>query len=92
MFDVMHCEIFFAINVKKTILSKKDTKKMQQVLEDLGVYDFLWLKLYHTKVGETIMPTTPCKVMHIEKQLVISDTMANLKLPIGCALGLKNTL
>jgi len=57
MFDVMHCEKKLAINVLKTILGEKDTKKVQHDLQALGINQFLWLKLHPTKFGEIIMPT-----------------------------------
>jgi hypothetical protein len=58
MFDVMHCEKNLAINVLKTILAEKDTKKVQHDLQALGINQPLWLKLHPAKFGEIIMHAT----------------------------------
>jgi hypothetical protein len=58
MFDTMHCEKKLAINVLKTILGKKYTKKVEHDLQALGISQSLWLKLHPTKSSEIIILTT----------------------------------
>jgi hypothetical protein len=51
----MHCEKKLAINVLKTIVGEKDTKKVQHDHQALGIGQSLWLKLHPTKSSEIIM-------------------------------------
>jgi hypothetical protein len=52
----MHCEKNLAINVLKTILGEKDTKKVRHDLQALGISQSLRLKLHPTKSSEIITP------------------------------------
>ncbi len=44
MFDIMHYEQNLVVNILKTILGEKDTKKVQHNIQALGIYQSLWLK------------------------------------------------
>ncbi len=70
-FDVMHCEKNLDVNILKTILGEKDSRKVKNDLQDLGVCDSLWLKPHPTKIGETIIPLAPL-VMQKEERLFFS--------------------
>jgi hypothetical protein len=52
----MRYEKNFVINVLKTILGKKNNKKVREDLQVVVVYEPLWLKLHLTKANETVMP------------------------------------
>jgi hypothetical protein len=89
MFDVMDCEQNLAVNILKTILGEKDTKKVWHNFQALGICQFLWLKPHRQqKSSESIMPIAPW-VMPKENWAFFLDTMAKLKLPIGYAFGFK---
>jgi hypothetical protein len=73
-FDVMHHEKNLAVNVMKTILGEKDTKKVCPDLETLGVRSTLWMKPHPTQEGETIMLHAPW-VMPSYERLAFLDTI-----------------
>jgi hypothetical protein len=54
----MHFEKNLAVNILKTIVGEKNSRKFKNDLQDLGVCDSLWLKPHPTKIGETIIPPT----------------------------------
>jgi hypothetical protein len=64
----MHCEKNLDVNILKTILGEKDSRKVRNDLQDLGVCDSLWLKPHPTKIRETFMLPAPW-VMHKEERL-----------------------
>jgi hypothetical protein len=55
----MHCEKNLAINILKTILGEKYTKKMWHNLEVLSTCDTLWLKPHPTMIREIIASIAP---------------------------------
>ncbi len=78
----MHCEKNLAINVLKTSLGEKDTKKVWHDLQACDIRPTVWLQPHPTRIGETTMPIAPW-VMPKEEHLFFLDTLAKLNVPIG---------
>jgi hypothetical protein len=76
----MHCEKNLVHNVIKTVLGKKDSKKVRHDLQALGVQEHFWLKLHPSKSDEALMPKAPW-VMHKEEWAMFLETTSKLKLP-----------
>jgi hypothetical protein len=55
----MHCEKNMAINVLKTLLGEKDTKKVRHDLQACGIRPIMWLQSHPTRIKETIVPIAP---------------------------------
>jgi hypothetical protein len=63
----MHCEKILAINIIKTILGEKDTKKVCRDLQALGVRKSLWLKPHPSRSGDIVMP--PNSLGHVKRKV-----------------------
>ncbi len=48
-----------AINVLKTLLGEKDTKKVRHDLQACGIRPIMWLQSHPTRIKETIVPIAP---------------------------------
>jgi hypothetical protein len=72
----MHCEKNLNVNILKTILGEKDSRKVINDLQDLGVCDSLWLKPHPTKIGEIVMFPAPW-AMHKENRFFFGDNGLN---------------
>jgi hypothetical protein len=75
----MHCEKNLAVNIIKTIIGEKDTKKVCHDLQALGMQEFLWLKPHPSRSGDIVMPPIPW-VMSKEECNNFLETMTNLVL------------
>jgi hypothetical protein len=63
----MHYEINLAVNIIKTILGEKDTKKVCRDLQAPGLRESLWLKPHPSRSGDIVMP--PNSLGHVERKV-----------------------